>query len=81
MLGENNVNVYRLPVAVLTRFKMANMVILDRFIEDACQIALTWGGFVINSRKLLKLIVFSNYHVSQSIAKFKLPARTEPPNV
>ena len=60
---------------------MANMVMLDRFFEDVCQIALTRGGFIINSRKPLKLIVFSNYHVSQSITKFTLPARPEPPKV
>ena len=58
-----------------------HIVLFDRFIEDACQIALTRGGFIINNRKLLKLIVFSNYQVSHSITKFTLPARTEPSNV
>ena len=70
-----------LPVAVLTRFsKMVNMARLDWFIEDVCPLAVKLEGFIRNSRNPFKLILFSNYHASQSISKLTLPARTEPLN-
>ena len=53
---------------------MANMVIFDLlniFVKLQSN---------INSRKSLKVIVFSNCHASQSILKFTLPTRTHPLN-
>ena len=48
---------------------MADMVMLEWFIDDVCQIAVKQEGIIINNRKLFKLIVLSNYRASQSISK------------
>ena len=53
---------------------MSNMVMLEWFIGDVCQIADKQEVVIINSRKPFTFIVFSNYHASQSI--WKLPAWT-----
>ena len=36
---------------------MANLVMLELSIENVCQIAVTWEGAIINSRKPLKINV------------------------
>ena len=56
---------------------MTNMVMLEWFIEDVFQIAAKQEGFIINSRKPFKFILFSNYQALQIISKFTLPARTK----
>ena len=76
---NKNVNVHRLPVAALNAgSKMADIVMLEKFIEDVCQIAVKQDGFTINSRKPFKFILFSNFQALKSISKFTLPARTKP---
>ena len=77
VIYNKNVNVYRLPVAVLNASsEMANMAMLGYFIEDICQIAVKQEDFIINSQQLFNFILFSNYQALQSISKFRLPART-----
>ena len=63
---------------IKTDSKMANLVMLEGFIENVCQIAVIWEGVIINSRKLLKSMVFCNYQASLSISKFMLPGRNDP---
>ena len=49
--------------------KMANMVVLEllkMFFFFFFQMAVIWEGFIINSRKPLKLSVFSNYQAFAS---------------
>ena len=83
---NKHVNVYWLPAAVLNASsKMAKIVMLEYFIEDVCQIAnkkiyVKQEGFIINSRKPFKFVLFSNYQALQSISKFTLPAQTKPLN-
>ena len=61
---------------------MADMLVLEWFINNVCQTAVKQEGlsfnFIINCRESFKLIVLCNYHASQSISKFTLRARTEP---
>ena len=49
---------------------MANLVMLERFIENMCQIAVIWEGVIINSQKPLKSMVFCNYQASPSISTY-----------
>ena len=78
VIVNKNVNVYWHPVSLLNASsKMANMVMLEWFIENVCQIAAKQEGFIIKSRKPFKFILFSNYQALQIISKFTLPARTK----
>ena len=56
-----------------TSSKTANLIMLEWFIENVCQISVIWEGVIINSRKPLNSMVFCNYQASLSIWKFMYP--------
>ena len=47
---------------IYTSSKMANMVMLEWFIENVCQIAVMWEAFIINVYYLMKTIKIKDFY-------------------